>query len=186
MTSSVSPARSADSSSSGIVHHAASNGEATTATFRPSARATDVQRQTRDADHCGEQDAAAQVAAEAGEIQPDPPQGVLPGLPQQEDDQRHQRQREDDSEELVEDVPEDLGVPIGIQLRLLLADRRRAERGAHQREHRVQSGLPDGDRQDDADLPPQAERGRSGQWQTSRFTGWFGEVILSDCHIHRC
>ena len=79
MTSSVSPARSAASSSSGTVHHAASSGDACTATVSPSARPTAYRPRPGMPITSGEQDAAAEVAAEARKSSPMRRKAFCPG-----------------------------------------------------------------------------------------------------------
>ena len=159
MTSSVSPARTAASSSSGTVHHAASSGEATTATLSPSSRETAYRPRPGMPMTAASRMPRPRSPPKRREIEPDASQGVLAGLPHQVHDQGDQSQREHDAQELVQHVPEDLGIPIRVQLRLLLTDRRGPQRCAHEREHGIQSRLPNRDGQDDADLPPQAGAG---------------------------
>ncbi|KJL45632.1 hypothetical protein RS82_00095 [Microbacterium trichothecenolyticum] len=115
-----------------------------------------VEREPRHADDRGEEDAAAEVSAEPREVQPDAAQRIAAGLPQQVDDERHEGEREEDGEHLVHDIPDRLRVPRRVHLGLLLAERNGREEFAHERQHRVQRGLPDRDREDDPDLPREA------------------------------
>ncbi len=106
ITSSVSPARSAASRSSGIVHHPPIQRRRLHLHGDAQGAARGVQCETRNADGGDEKGAARRVAAESREIQSDAPERVRSGFPEQEDHERHERETEEYREDLVHDVPD--------------------------------------------------------------------------------
>ena len=165
MTSSVSPARSAASSSSGTVHHAASSGEA--CTCDGDARARGRPRRARAPgmpDRGGEQDAAARVAAELAEVQPDAPERVAARAPTAgRRTSATSASPKKIGEQLVEDVPERLDVArrdsAGSAARRS-ASVRASARTSERTEYSADCPTVIGE--DDPDLPPQADAGAVG------------------------
>ena len=97
--------------------------------------------------------APAQVAAGLAQVQPDRPQPTLPGADQQVPDQDHQDQREQDPQQLPDQVQQGTAGSQGVvQHGGLVGQRGATGQIGQEADDRVDAGPPERQRQDDHDL----------------------------------